>query len=220
MLSLVEVEVTYEVMVMVEKDTRYALAKVLVEVMSVAQPVIDIMCADAKLCHPVFSGLLINPSSRVALESMCTSSCHDHMTYTWSITTASGQPVVEERTCPQPTTSDQTTREEVNEGEASLSPDPCPPLVRTGKAARDIAISSELFLLNPDQNEFKLTLEVTTPTGTRGEYVMTLVLNKPPAGGNCTVMPPWGRAMVDTFAVTCQGWKDPEGAGIDQYTLF
>lgn len=49
---------------------------------------------------------------------------------------------------------------------------------------------------------------------------MTLVMNKPPTGGDCTVTPPVGRVMVDTFLVECHGWEDPEEAGVDLYSFF
>lgn len=43
------------------------------------------------------------------------------------------------------------------------------PVVPTGKTSKDLAIASELFQLNPDHDQLKLTLRVTTPSGARGQ---------------------------------------------------
>ena len=56
-------------------------------------------CIDEKFCKPTFDGLLVNPTARVALQSVCSDHCHSDMQYLWSITTTEGQPVVEEMTC-------------------------------------------------------------------------------------------------------------------------
>ncbi|MPC60078.1 hypothetical protein E2C01_054114 [Portunus trituberculatus] len=93
-------------------------------------------------------------------------------------------------------------------------------LLPTGKNSKDIAIGSELFRLNPGVEKFKVTLTVTTESGIKGEYVMTLVLNKPPAGGICEVKLATRRALIDYFKFTCTGWVDPEEAGVDQYVYF
>ncbi|KAK4290629.1 hypothetical protein Pmani_036484 [Petrolisthes manimaculis] len=214
--SLNKADTSYEIIVMLERDTRFAMAKVIVEVLSVTPPSISIVCADPKLCQPTFSGLLVNPSSRVALESICTKYCQEQMLYSWTITSVTDNPIQETRDCP----TDATPSPEEGTGGASLAPDPCPPVIPTGKTSKDIAMSSTLFLINPSLDMFKLTLLVTTTTGIRGEYVMTLVLNKPPTGGTCEVLPPVGKSMVSVFKVTCKDWTDPEEAGIGQYTYF
>ncbi|XP_063886174.1 polycystin-1-like protein 2 isoform X1 [Scylla paramamosain] len=196
--SFTHADATYEIEVLIEKDTRFAVSRVCVDVLQNPPPSIEIKCADEKTCRPTFSGLLVNPSARVALQTLCSDYCHNDMEYSWSITTIEDQPVVEESTCTEN----------------------CQPVLPTGKNSKDIAIGSELFRLNPGIEKFKVTLTVTTPSGTKGEYVMTLVLNKPPSGGSCDVKLSVGRALIDNFVFACTGWADPEEAGVDQYVFF
>lgn len=48
----------------------------------------------------------------------------------------------------------------------------CAELV-TGKTSKDVVVGSELFQLNPGIEKYKLTLRVTTPSGSKGEKSIT-----------------------------------------------
>ncbi|CAL4110573.1 unnamed protein product, partial [Meganyctiphanes norvegica] len=221
--SLTHYDALYEIVVMIQKDKRYALTKVQIKVLKEAPPEMSIQCADPKLCIPTFGGVYVNPSSRIALASICSDYCDPGMTYRWQINSADGQNVKESRTCggnsslAEPTPSPTPPPEDKG---ASLGPDPCPPLIPTGKESMDIAIGSDFFKENDKHESFKITLFVRLPSGVEGEYVMTLKLNKPPFGGSCKIEPSEGLAMIDDFIVSCQDWQDPEEAGIDQYSYF
>ncbi len=52
----------YEILLVLEKDTRRAKVKIEVEMFSVPAPILKIQCAST--CYPTFGGVFVNPSSR------------------------------------------------------------------------------------------------------------------------------------------------------------
>lgn len=62
---------------------------------------------------------------------------------------------------------------------------------------------------------FRLT--VTDPkkpsgqTGGSAFAALTVLVNAPPAGGLLRAVPLFGTALQTVFALSCEGWADPEG---------
>ena len=71
-----------------------------------------------------------------------------------------------------------------------------------------------VLVLNVNNDAYYMFFHAT------GEYVMALVLNKPPVGGTCSGTMSTGRALIDKFELTCIGWTDPEDSGMSQYVFF
>lgn len=78
----------YEVMVVISKDDRKAKAKIELEVGEIPAPVSAISCISQSLCFPVFGGVFVNPTSRLAFLGKCTEFCDgDELQYEWTIKT-------------------------------------------------------------------------------------------------------------------------------------
>ena len=78
----------YEVAMVVQKDFRWAMSTILIDVGVIPAPVADIKCASDGLCFPNPSGVMINPTSRLALTSLCKEQCDGGtLYYTWSLNT-------------------------------------------------------------------------------------------------------------------------------------
>ncbi|XP_059084074.1 uncharacterized protein LOC131881274 [Tigriopus californicus] len=74
----------YEILLVLEKDTRRAKVKIELEMQSVPAPIVTIECAS--LCFPTFSGVYVNPTSRLALRGNCVEECvNNEETYLWTL---------------------------------------------------------------------------------------------------------------------------------------
>ncbi|KAK8732744.1 hypothetical protein OTU49_006901, partial [Cherax quadricarinatus] len=85
-------DATYEIMVWVVKDTRAANASVQVGVTLQIPPSIVIQCVDVSICYPYNGGILVNPSSRMALVGTCVSQCGKTLALQWTYMDMSGNP--------------------------------------------------------------------------------------------------------------------------------
>eukprot|EP00095_Tigriopus_kingsejongensis_P009160 maker-scaffold798_size95657-snap-gene-0.29 protein:Tk09160 transcript:maker-scaffold798_size95657-snap-gene-0.29-mRNA-1 annotation:"hypothetical protein IscW_ISCW000316" len=74
----------YEILLVLEKDTRRAKVKVELEMQSVPAPIATIECAS--LCFPTFDGVFVNPTSRLALRANCVEQCDNgDESYLWTL---------------------------------------------------------------------------------------------------------------------------------------
>ena len=80
--SFVTYAKVYEIMLVLEKDTRRAKAKIEITMTSVPAPIVSIECAS--LCFPTFGGVFINPTSRLAVRGACVEECGDEE-YLWEL---------------------------------------------------------------------------------------------------------------------------------------
>ncbi len=77
---------SYEFLVIVSKpDGRRAITTLEVDVGKIPAPVIEIGCKGASACTPRPGGVLVNPTKRLALESICQKECEGELSYLWSI---------------------------------------------------------------------------------------------------------------------------------------
>jgi len=53
-----------------------------------------------------------------------------------------------------------------------------------------------------------------------GESDIFLHINQPPEGGECTLTPDTGYALLDRFNVRCSDWMDPEDKPIEYYAFW
>ena len=72
----------FKVRLVLSKDDRKSSAKINIELLSVAVPIVAIECAST--CYPSLSGVFVNPTSRLALRGACTDKCADGKeSYEW-----------------------------------------------------------------------------------------------------------------------------------------
>ena len=91
--------------------------------------------------------------------------------------------------------------------------------LHTGLNNIEVAVSSEFFLEYPSEEQFFVGLTAHNSLGSTGQTMLFLDLNKIPIDGNCSVTPRFGVSMTDKFFLICEGWVDPEGAGIKHYLI-
>ncbi|XP_069953284.1 polycystin-1-like protein 2 isoform X2 [Cherax quadricarinatus] len=192
-------DATYEFMVWVTKDTRAANASVQVGVTLQIPPSIIIQCVDVSICYPYNGGILVNPSSRMALIGTCVSQCGKNLALQWMYMDMSGNPVND--TC---NTCDPVTN----------------PVFLTPVTTFTIAANPLFFEINPSINKFRFRLTGTTETQSSGFAEMVVVLNGPPASGTCTLNTHSLRALIDSTMASCNNWKDQENLGIQSYTFY
>ncbi|XP_076049442.1 uncharacterized protein LOC143030165 [Oratosquilla oratoria] len=194
----------FEVTVVIRVKTRFASAKLEVELQGVPSPEVVITCADPLLCVQRYPGVYFRPTTRLALRSKCIFKCADDMKYSWTITLPDGGPVNE--SCHK-------------DLDSRPSENTCIELIPIGKKSSDISFHPAFFSLNPGVPRFHLSLFYETPKYT-GQTIIYIFPNQPPVGGSCSINPSVGRSIMDTFFVECVDWKDPEEMGIEEYTLL
>lgn len=84
-----------------------------------------------------------------------------------------------------------------------------------------MALSEDFFKeYYPTYGDFIAKLVAENEYGLRGEADLFLHINQPPEGGNCSIVPETGRALIDVFTVSCLGWADPEGKDIEHFAFW
>ncbi|XP_045614675.2 polycystin-1-like [Procambarus clarkii] len=194
--SFVKASATYEVYVRITKDTREANTSIQVEVTRFPPPSVQVKCVDEKLCMPFNGGLLVNPSSRLALVGACIADCDANMKQEWTIMDMAGNSVVETDT--------------VNAGTVFM----------TLKTTLDFAANPLFFDINPNVERFRFRLTMTKETLTSGFAEVIVIPNGPPKSGTCSLNTNTLRALLDSTMASCNNWKDPEGIGITAYTFY
>ena len=135
--SLVTYAQVYELSVVVQKDVRYSQVKIELDVGVIPAPIVEIECAAAGLCFPTFGGIFVNPTSRLAMRSLCTEEClGGEMTYNWKLNFCNAK--VKPEWCPHrlrtlscdedlmTTTTTTTTTSTTTTEEVKILPDPVP----------------------------------------------------------------------------------------------
>ena len=83
--SLVTYGRIYEILLILQKDTRRAKVILELDLGAVPAPITEIRCINDELCFPRFGGVFVNPTARLALKGTCTEECVGDETYTWEI---------------------------------------------------------------------------------------------------------------------------------------
>ena len=198
------VDQLYEVLLQIRKDTsdyrpdfvRKSERRLQVIIVPGVPPLMTILCADPALCFSDASGkTFINPSSRLALKAWCSidegSDCSEPMTYEWLIALPGQTESLEKAIDHSP----------------------------TGLDNIEVAIASDFFPEYPNEDIFFVGLTAINGLGSMGKTMLFLDLNKIPIDGNCSVTPTYGVSMTDKFFLSCEGWQDPEEAGIKHYLI-
>ena len=83
--SLVTYSRIYEILLILSKDTRRAMAKIELDLGAVPAPIAEIKCVNSELCFPTFGGVFVNPTSRLALKGACLAECIGDEAYRWDL---------------------------------------------------------------------------------------------------------------------------------------
>ncbi|KAG7163310.1 Polycystic kidney disease and receptor for egg jelly-related protein-like [Homarus americanus] len=201
--SFIREQGTYEITALVSKDTRKQYTTVQVEVMQHPPPQLNVKCVEEKLCLPYNGGLLVNPSSRLALMGNCVDMCEGEMKLEWTIMNMTGDPV-----------------NETDPGPDFCKPEECKPVFITTKAERNLAVNPIFFSINKNIEKFRFRLTMTSSTESRGFAEIVVIPNKPPIDGTCKLRTETVRALLDSTLTSCSDWKDPEKMGIVSYSFY
>jgi len=87
-----------------------------------------------------------------------------------------------------------------------------------GCQSQAIAISIQLFQDNKDLLNYRLGVVAQSPGGAAGVAYIELLVNTPPTGGSCWVIPTSGTSVETMFYIHCSGWTDSNG--IQQYQFI
>jgi hypothetical protein len=171
----------YEVAMVVQKDYRWAMSTILIDVGVIPSPVAEIQCASAGLCFPNPSGVMINPTSRLALTSLCTEQCDGGtLSYTWKVNT----PGVRLNTVncnPDLTT---TTTVSTSTTATSLPPTAPPMVTITTASFRDNSTNVTIFAALSPNGTIVVTMDrVTTTNVTASTSSATSGSTAAPAAG-------------------------------------
>lgn len=75
-------------------------------------------------------------------------------------------------------------------------------------------LSSPGFVVKANQLEggttYRCTVTVNTPGFSSSYSEYTITTNSPPEGGQCSISPLSGEALVTSFSLSCTGWSDTE----------
>ena len=71
------------------------------------------------------------------------------------------------------------------------------------------------------REKFNVGVVATNGKGVSATNMVFLRTNQPPEGGNCSVSPLEGFAILTDFEVFCEKWEDPEDrtSGIKEYVI-
>ncbi|KAA0201568.1 hypothetical protein HAZT_HAZT010364 [Hyalella azteca] len=87
--------------------------------------------------------------------------------------------------------------------------------------ADTVIISPAMFVLNPLSDKFTVRLTIASDGNRIGFSQITIKINKPPIGGNCSIASDNSAyCLLSTFTVSCDKWQDPEGIGIAAYNFY
>ncbi len=77
----------YEFTLILKKDTRKAMVTLKIDVGSIPAPIVSVECLDKeKACFPVAGGMMINPTSRLAVIGACKHECEGgDLSYFWTV---------------------------------------------------------------------------------------------------------------------------------------
>ncbi|XP_071796592.1 uncharacterized protein [Asterias amurensis] len=180
--SLLDLNVVFEIMVLIIKDVRRGNFSLFVEVEVGDPPQAAIKIGDGTIFAPGDGVQIINPTSSVRLSASCREFC-DGIVYTWEM-------------------------HGINSAGIDVKVPGWETLTSGNK--EHLYVEKELFQLEPRFSVYQFTANLRNIQGGQGYAGLKIRLNQPPAGGSCNV-PSHNLTLGVAVRVTCEGWKDYEG---------
>ena len=84
--SFISYAQAYEFSLIVTKDSRKAMITLEIDVGSIPAPIVQAECLNGERdCFPMVGGVMINPTSRLALVGSCVDECGGDLSYFWTV---------------------------------------------------------------------------------------------------------------------------------------
>jgi len=175
----------------IRNSTQQATGYVLVKVEETRRQMIAIGCVIVTLCSPNLEYQFVNPTTQVALFSLCIGNCSSIQNITWN----------------------------VYSGEANSSLWILFNQTQNyffGTTSSNFTVTNQLFLQNPTIQFWKFEVVYSFPNGT-STSALNFMINQPPQNGSCSISPSNG-TITTLFTISCPNWFDEDG--IKDYSLF
>jgi len=175
----------------IQNSSQQATGYVLVQTQDVSSPMIAIGCVIESLCSPNREYQFVNPTTQVALFSLCLGNCSLIKSISWHVYSR------------QPNSSLWIL---FNQTENWFF----------GTTSSNFTVKNQLFLQNPNIEfwRFEVIYSFSSRTSTG---VLNFVLNQPPQNGSCSIFPSNGTTTT-LFQISCSNWSDEDG--IKDYSLY
>jgi hypothetical protein len=151
------------------------------------------------MCIPNIEFQLINPTTQVALYSLCIDNCTSLENITWNIYYGS-------------TNTSTNTTGWIRFNQMNLYEN----LWFFGTNTTHFTALNQLFLDNPQVLYWRFEVIYSFPIGTSSS-ALNFVLNQPPQNGSCSIYPLNGTTNT-LFTISCSNWFDEDG--IEDYSIY
>ncbi|CAF3751894.1 unnamed protein product, partial [Rotaria sp. Silwood1] len=193
---------TYQFLVYMENrrnSSIQATGYLLVKIEETRPQLIAVGCVISTMCLPNLEFQLVNPTTQVALFSICVGSCTNIQNITWNIYQGSDN------------SSSNTTQWILFNQMISYEN-----IWFFGRNTTNFTATNKLFLENPQINlwRFEVVYALTSETSTSA---LNFAINQPPYNGSCSINPLNGTTST-LFTVSCPDWFDEDG--IKDYSLY
>ncbi|CAF3980133.1 unnamed protein product [Rotaria sp. Silwood2] len=193
---------TYQFLVYMENrrnSSIQATGYLLVKVEDTRPQLIAVGCVISTMCLPNLEFQLVNPTTQVALFSICVGSCTNIQNITWNIYQGSDN------------SSSNNTRWILFNQMISYEN-----IWFFGRNTTNFTATNKLFLENPQITlwRFEVVYALTTETSTSA---LNFAINQPPYNGSCSMNPLNGTTST-LFTISCSDWFDEDG--IKDYSLY
>jgi len=172
-------------------STQQATGYVLVKIENTRRQMIAIGCVIVTLCSPNLEYQFVNPTTQVALFSLCIGNCSSIQKILWN----------------------------VYSGEANSSLWILFNQTQNyffGKNSSNFTVTNQLFIQNPTVQFWKFEVVYSFPNET-STSALQFVINQPPENGSCSISPSNG-TITTLFEIACPNWFDEDG--IKDYSLY
>ncbi|GFR06308.1 polycystic kidney disease protein 1-like 2, partial [Trichonephila clavata] len=187
----------YEIEVILSKDSRREHKRIYLDIIKNNPPGITVMCEKSVACRVTEGGFIVNPSDWLAVRAECVTECGSgYLRYEWEIYGISGE---------------SESRELLDEWSSHVIFD-----------EDRLGINKTFFKTYEKFQSFHIKVTGTDmdddrPKGVAKLYIRT---NIPPKPGSCTISSNTGMATVTIFQLDFEGWTDPDGEDLRDFSVY
>ena len=182
---------TYQFLIQItnrQDSSRQVTGSALVTVRDIGSPMIAIGCVISSMCAPGLEYQPVNPTTQVALLSVCLGNCSSLQNITWNI-----------------------YFREINSSQWILynQTNPLENHWFFGRNTSNFTSTGQLFFLNSQIKlwQFEVVYSFSSQISISA---LNFVINQPPQNGSCSIFPSNGTTST-SFTITCSNWFDKDG---------
>ncbi|CAF1019455.1 unnamed protein product [Adineta ricciae] len=193
---------TYQFMVQMgnrKNSSRQATGYLLVKTVDTRPQMILIGCVIWTLCAPNQEFQLVNPTTQVALFSVCSGNCSTLQNIIWNVYYG------------EMNSSSNFTNWILSNLTTTYKN-----IWFFGGNSSNFTATSELFLMNPSKTLWRFEVVYTFLTE-KSSSSLNFIINQPPTNGSCSINPLNGTTST-IFHISCPNWFDEDG--IKDYTIY